>query len=173
MKTFVRDVFSSDVESIDDFKARIHKINDTFSNKQNCQNKSKNFEFYYRGDRFCMPTQSNLFRQKLLSEEHTRFAEWQKDCDSKKLGICKGVQCGSLMCLVHMQHYKGNTRLLDFTTDPYVALRFACGNEGENCRKKVTVFCTQEIDLTKMDDEWERTLISLVNSKNLKLRRLL
>ncbi|MPN14815.1 hypothetical protein SDC9_162144 [bioreactor metagenome] len=64
-----------------------------------------------------------------------------------------------------MQHYLGNTRLLDFTKDPKVALRFACGSEGDNCRKKVTLYNTSYI---KSDDLEQKevldTFISLIES---------
>lgn len=169
MRIFASDVFGSDVESIEDFLICIEKIKKEFSNKENCEGKRLNFQFFYRGDRFCMPTQSNLFRHKLLSKEHQLFEEWQENCDARKEGKCKGNYCGKLMCLAQMQHYKANTRLLDFTEDPLVALRFACGREGENCRKKVTVYCTEQIDLRQNSEEKdniiEDTMIGLVTSQ--------
>lgn len=169
MKKFARKYFESDVESVSDFLHRIKQIENAFRNKENCKNKNINFQFFYRGDRFCMPTQSNLFRYKLLSKEHQLFEEWQKNCDSRKEGKCEGNYCGKLMCLAQMQHYKANTRLLDFTEDPLVALRFACGREGDNCRKKVTVYCTDQIDMTQNskpeDNIIEDTMMSLVTSQ--------
>lgn len=168
MRQFVRDVFSSDVESINDFKVRIEKIEKEFSKKQNCANKRNNFNFFYRGDRYCTPTQCKLFREKLLRDEHRLFEEWQHNCEARELGKCKETRCGGLMCLAYMQHYKGNTRLLDFSTDPFVALRFACGEQGRNCRKKVTVYCTNQIDFTVaslINSETEKALMGLVTSK--------
>ena len=167
MKTFAREVFDSDVESIEDFKARIKRIETEFKNEKNCKDKTINFYFFYRGDRECMPTQSNLFRRKLLLEEKQLFAKWRNECTAKKAGKCAGDYCGKLMCLAQMQHYEANTRLLDFTTDPLVALRFACGRDGENCRKKVTIYCTGQIDLTQscqQNNEIEAAMMQLVTS---------
>ena len=63
-----------------------------------------------------------------------------------------------------MQHYKGNTRLLDFTRDPLVALRFACGEDGDNCRKKVTVYVAESIDLSDGKNNKGQELMKLVKS---------
>ena len=167
MRIFAREVFVSDVENLSDFNERIRRIETAFRNEQNCKDKTVNFQFFYRGDRACMSTQSNLFRYKLLSKEKRLFEKWQKGCAAKAAGKCAGDYCGKVMCLAQMQHYEANTRLLDFSTDPFVALRFACGRVGENCRKKVTIYCTDQIDLTQScprNNEIEAAMMQLVTS---------
>ena len=166
MRDFLYETFTSDVESLIDFEKRIEDIKKEFSKPAHWEDKNMNFAFFYRGDRFCMQTQCHLFRKRLIKEEAALFGEWQNSCNLKSIGECDGENCGDFMCLTRMQHYNSNTRLLDFTEDPRVALRFACGREGENCRKKVTVYCAQQIDFTKDDNtaKYGKAFMSLVKS---------
>lgn len=143
------------IKSLEEFKERIVDI------KKNL--KSSNLEIYYRGDKYDTPTQCNLFRKHLIKQEDINFSKWVNNCSAKNICNCKN--CESLMCLAYMQHYKGNTRLLDFTSDPLVALRFACGKDGENCKKKVTFYSTEVIDLTQNSNpSFADKLMDLVKS---------
>lgn len=132
------EAFKEEVTSIEDFCKRIKIINNDLS----CAGTQKKMKPYYRGDRHCARVQSNLFRKGYLSQESLNFAKW-KEANEKKLSD------DDFENLMRMQHESNDTRLLDFTTDPLVALRFACGYPGENCRKKVTVFATDDAVLRK------------------------
>lgn len=71
--------------------------------------------------------------------------------------------------LCNIQHQGRCTRLLDFSTDPLVALRFACGRD-EKCDKRITVFYTDSIKKEEKDfeDEDIKALMKLVMSEDLK-----
>lgn len=136
-------VFREDVVSLEDFKKRIAKIKKLLP-----QNENSEFKYFYRGDKFCTPVQSKVFRYGNLKNENIMFQKWQEQCYAKEIKVCNCKHKGSLCCLAYMQHYNEcGTRLLDFTRDPLVALRFACGKEGEDCRKKVTIYVTESIKI--------------------------
>lgn len=152
-------VFSEDVVCLKDFNKRIAEIEKVIS-----KNKKPEFKYFYRGDKFCTPVQSKVFRCDNLKNENTMFQGWQEQCYAREIGVCNCEYKGSLHCLAYMQHYnERGTRLLDFTRDPLVALRFACGNEGEDCRKKVTIYVTESIK-TDGKSEIEESLMKLVRS---------
>ena len=139
------DVFSEDVTSLDDYKNRIQEI------EKYCKsNGDDNWGTFYRGDLYDAKAQCNLFRSNSTTNEAELFNTW-KNTHSK---ICEDFP-EEFMQLAYMQHYCKKedalyTRLLDFSTDSLVALRFACG-EGENRRKKVTVYQTDYLRLNAID----------------------
>lgn len=152
-------VFREDVVSLEDFKKRIAEIKKLLP-----QNENSEFKYFYRGDKFCTPVQSKVFRYGNLKNENTMFQRWQDQCYASEIGVCNCEHKGLLHCLAYMQHYdECGTRLLDFTRDPLVALRFACGKEGEDCRKKVTIYVTESIKIDKKT-EIEESLMKLVCS---------
>lgn len=142
---------SKDVETLDEYLELISKIKSYVNNKKAF--KGKQINCYYRGDSYCAPLQSHFFRSGDISQEANNFQHWQENCPIKSSGgaTCDcSVHRGKYTCLAHMQHYNDTrkdhlwqTRLLDFSTCPLVALCFACGKE-DNCRKKVTVFITAD-----------------------------
>jgi len=75
-----------------------------------------------------------------------------------------------IISIAYMQHYAGNTRLLDFTEDPTVALRFACGKaeiSPYECPRKVTIYNTKCIEYH--EPQAKRTLqafMELISSDN-------
>lgn len=155
-------VFREDVVSLDDFKKRIAEIKKLLP-----QNENSEFKYFYRGDKFCTPVQSKLFRYGNMKYENIMFQRWQEQCYARKIGVCNCKHKRSLSCLAYMQHYDDcGTRLLDFTRKPLVALRFACGKEGEDCRKKVTIYVTESIKIDEKPEipEIEESLIELVCS---------
>lgn len=153
---------SNEINGLDDYEKRIKCINNFLSQKS--EFKTGKYKYFYRGDKYCVPTQSKLFRNNQLESENKMFEEWQNHCCAECLNICNCEDKGSLKCLAYMQHYKGNTRLLDFTRDPLVALRFACGEDGDNCRKKVTVYVAESIDLSDGKNNKGQELMKLVKS---------
>ncbi len=126
------EVFTTPVTSLEDYRKRIDKIEWFLS-----ASGVKGLNAYYRGDKAEDNVQCGLFRKDILSEEAALFENWK--LKNKDL-LCED----EFENLVRMQHEGHPTRLLDFTTDPLVALRFACGNEGQNSEKKITVFATTD-----------------------------
>lgn len=156
------DVFSEDVTSLDDYKNRIQEI------EKYCKsNGDDNWGTFYRGDLYDAKAQCNLFRSNSTTNEAELFNTW-KNTHSK---ICEDFP-EEFMQLAYMQHYCKKedalyTRLLDFSTDSLVALRFACG-EGENRRKKVTVYQTDYLRLNAIDrKEILESYMRLVKSQEL------
>ena len=130
----VSNAFDGECTSLEDFQRRISEIRSFIRNQKESQ-----FHIFLRGDAketkvTCKLFQNGPSKYNGLSCEADNFALWSKNCNCKYRN--------SIHCLMCMQHYDGNTRLLDFTKDPLVALRFACGREGDNRDKKVTVFFT-------------------------------
>lgn len=153
-------IFAEDVISVSDYLCRVKKV------RNFCKKNSRehSFHFFYRGDCFCAKTQSNLFRYGNLNNEAASFEMWKKE----HWEICKKYP-NEFEQLAYMQHHQGNTRLLDFTEDPLVALRFACGRIGENCRKKVTIYNTDLVQYNGRDeDERIQSYLRLIKSRSLK-----
>lgn len=144
---------STDVGSIKEYFALLHKVDEYIKNKE--KRYAKKLVYYFRGDKFCTPLQSGLFSSGGIAKEAENFKAWQAKCPLREAeeGKCDcSSNRGTYVCLAHMQHYNDmslnenrnwRTRLLDFSLCPLVALRFACGKDNENCRKKVTVFVTE------------------------------
>jgi hypothetical protein len=139
------EVFETDVFSVEDYRKRIKIVNEFFEAEKK---KSGHMEWktFYRGDRYCAKTQSNLFRRDELRCEADNFARWKKE----NTELCSQYP-DEFMQLAYMQHEESNTRLLDFTTDELVALRFACGKAGERCRRKVTLYCTDYLQIDSLN----------------------
>ncbi len=128
--------FDKDVTSVSDYMCRIREINDYIMKK------NKNWKAFYRGDCYCTKTQSKFFREGELSCENRYFEEW-KENNQKLLK----AEDSEFIKLAKMQHYCGYTRLLDFSKDFLVALRFACGEKKDMyCPKKVTLYNTDYIE---------------------------
>ena len=138
--------FNEPVTSIEDFCERIELINNDLIGA----GVPSGITPYYRGDRYCSRVQSNLFRKGYLPQESLRFSQWK----DKWARSGNELKANDFDNLVRMQHENNDTRLLDFTTDPLVALRFACGNIGDNCRKKVTVFATCDTVVSKDNEDY-------------------
>lgn len=143
------DVFSSDVTSVSDYKKRIKKI------QKYCGKAGGNdWKTFFRGDRYCAKTQSNFFRYGNIEDEAKNFEGWKKLPKMKDVAFSDEFEA-----LAYMQHYQGNTRLLDFTKDCLVALRFACGAPGDNCRKKVTIYRTNYLKISPTNIQKRRKIL--------------
>ena len=162
------EIFSSDVTSVDDYGERIDAI------KRHTKNmSSSNLKSYYRGDLYCTPIQSKFFREGRIEDEARNFFNYTKVHEEELNKFLEGDLYDSygdtfkdIMRLSYMQHYESNTRLLDFSKDPYVALRFACGAKTScMCPKKVTIYCTSSIGCTTDEDQRVlRNFMGLVKS---------
>lgn len=147
-------LFERDVESIEDFTNRVRKIKEYVE-----KYKQENWGMFFRGDKFYTHVQSSFFRNGNISDESKIFKKW-KQLNSE---ICK-EHPNEFEQLSYMQHYCGNTRLLDFTTDELVALRFACGRQDENCRKKITIYITDCLGLDSPErDSVLNSYLKLIN----------
>lgn len=152
----LRPLFENPVTSLEDYRQKIDEITKYVAEKE--QGKG----LYYRGDEAATNVQCKLFSAKLLSQETERFNKWKKNCCTRECGAKK---VGDIFCLAAKQHYNGTTRLLDFSTDPYVALRFACGSGKTNAVDRiVTVFVTdcKVIDVEKDGYQKSSQLMRLV-----------
>lgn len=153
------EVLSKSVKSISDYEYIVKQI-------QNCIEplaKKGNYKWYFRGDGIQTPAKCHLFREEKIEQEASMFKEWQEKCDCEVHG--------SFECLARMQHHKANTRLLDFSTDPMVALRFACGNEHTTGDRIVTVYCAEELDFENPNEsatKVKEAFMHLVKSEDLR-----
>lgn len=79
---------------------------------------------------------ANEYSQKKhqVSGDLARFEVWREQA----IAVCDSLPSNDFDCLAYAQHYGLATRLLDWTTNPLVALFFATENEPE---KEGAVFC--------------------------------
>ena len=73
--------FSDEIIGLDDFNDRINNIENFLSQKS--EFKTEKYKYFYRGDKYCVPTQSKLFRNNQLESENKMFEEWQNHCCAK------------------------------------------------------------------------------------------
>ncbi len=159
-------LFDPEITSFCDYQKRVGEIGKIFKKYY----PESNFLCFFRGDEFGTKTQSKFFREKDISEEVYIFKE---GINSKKYEQFNISACSEIEQLAIMQHYGGCTRLLDFSEDPLVALRFACGKSGvnDNKKKKITLYFTNYIKLepnmSPTDKKVITALMQMVTSQNL------
>lgn len=128
-----------------------------------CNTNNDKYQFFYRGDVYCTKVQSNLFKNGCLPKESKNFTDYCKFNESKLLDADINTD---FLKLAYMQHYGESTRLLDFTTDPLIALRFACGPKGKNnCPKKITIYAVKpDLTLGNVENTMLKILMEFVKS---------
>lgn len=132
----------------------------------------KNGFFFYRGqydsEYELLPS---VFREGFLNNEDYFYHEMMVRCSDQMIGLNR------LDRLVRMQHYNCPTRLLDITTNPLVAVFFACRNYScENCdtsdKGAVYVFFTNRKSV-KYSDSDRIMMLSTIPELSYEDKRLL
>ncbi|TRX22042.1 FRG domain-containing protein [Flavobacterium franklandianum] len=126
------------INTISDFIKELQKIP-----------KKRDFELYFRGhsDKNFVLEPSIYRSKRIISNENKIFKEFILRTPSDFLN-----EKSALEKLVKMQHYGLPTRLLDITTNPLVALYFAC-NEKSKQDGKVFAFKVPKEDIKYYDSD--------------------
>lgn len=126
----------------------INSISDFIKQLQKIPTKGE-FEIYFRGhsDKNYLLKPSIYRSQRLIANENKIFKEFILRTPSDFLN-----EKSALEKLVKMQHYGLPTRLLDITTNPLVALYFAC-NEKSKQDGKVFAFKVPADDIKYYDSD--------------------
>lgn len=111
---------NDEISNIDEFLIAINEIT-----------RGKNVTFFYRGhkEKISNPL-PGIYRNDRVEKEDVYFREIERRCPTDFLHCDNTFEK-----LVHMQHYELPTRLLDITSNPLIALYFACAGTTEENKK--------------------------------------
>ena len=113
----------------------INTLSDFIQNIEKLPKCLEGYDRFYRGQNIDLPLIPAVFRSDSLAKNESNIFHEIVNKKPEEFEKCK---C-TFDYLVKMQHYNIPTRLLDITSNPLVALFFACFNCGENATP--TVYC--------------------------------
>ena len=99
--------------------------------------KSENGDYIYRGEPECYPKVSSTLYRKLEESRIEHPERIVEEVQEEEIAEAKKYtyEADQFELLTQLQHFGGKTNLIDFTTDYYIALFFACnGYPDENGR---------------------------------------
>ncbi len=128
-------------------------LNTVFEKIQEIAAESTSGDYIYRGepehyqeDPYCGKVSSNLWRQfkKEMGEEPFDI----KAIQDQMLEAARSYtyEMDDMEILTELQHYGGQTNLIDFTTDYHIALFFACDGAGDKDGRAVLLPKTEDIE---------------------------
>ncbi len=125
------------ITNISDFVTELRKIR-----------RNADYEYYFRGHSdINYDLKPGIYRQNYIKNEDTIFKEFILKTPNDFVN-----DLSALEKLVKMQHYEVPTRLLDLTTNPLVALFFACYQKGKR-DGEVLVFRIPKKDIKYYDSD--------------------
>lgn len=148
---------TSEVTSVSDFIEKVLQLN---------KEKEAGGEIFYRGH----ADESWELKPSIFRKPNGVVKEHQLFRDMVAYTPQSFSECNSALdYLVQMQHYELPTRLLDVSTNPLVALYFACEPKAsaseKNEKGKVYVFSVQENRIKHYDSDTASTLANLAKCK--------
>lgn len=157
----IEELLAEYISSVNKYVMVIKEIEDKM--KESLRNDAifENMTSFYRGDIMDSELKPKIFNTNRLEFEAKNFKiqykQRKKECESELHFLCRSQH----------EYEKTYTRLLDFSKNALVALRFACGREDENEDKKVTIFFTNVIREKDFEED-SKVFMKLVKSDNLK-----
>ena len=151
---YAREILDIDTELSYWLKFSNHGYSEFLNNEFFEQNYLRQYKFFYRGhyNERLYKLLPGIFRNKEPFKEDFYYHNIKVQCSNDF------VNCNHIHQLVQMQHYDCPTRLLDITSNPLVALYFACKNfKCKNCDQanigEVFIFAVKDSEILYYDSD--------------------